>query len=141
MICSSDYLWLDNRRPDHLVDPLRTRRQHHEPVKAERNSACRRHLPERREEVFIHGIVFAVDTLLFRHRGLEARALLRDVGQFAKAVGEFNPAGVELKPLRGLITARLGPRKGGQRERILVQYSRTTLAEMPVHAFGEDTAE
>jgi len=43
------------RRPHHLIDPERAARQHHQPVEAERDAACIRHLFHRGEEILIDG--------------------------------------------------------------------------------------
>src|SRR5262245_66337355 len=77
-----------NRRPDHLIDTLRARRQHHQPIKSERSPACGRHLPESREKIFIDRVRVAMDSGFFRHRRLDMGPLLRHIGQAAKAVTE-----------------------------------------------------
>ena len=89
-----------NRRPDHIVDPWRTGGQHHQPVKAKRNPACGGHQGQSGKEILVHRIAFAVNPFLFVHLGGEAAALFGGVGQFAKAIGQFHPAGVNLEPLR-----------------------------------------
>ena len=99
---------------------LRAGRQHHQPVKAERDAAGGRHARQRVEEILVDRVALAMDALFFVHGSFEARALLGNVGQFAKGIGEFYPAGVELETLGNLVASRLGPRQRGQRQRILI---------------------
>src|SRR5262249_15209096 len=74
-------LRLHNGRPDHLLDPLCAGRQHHQPVETESDSARRWHLSQGEEEVLVHRIALAMDTLLFGHGGLEAGALFGNIYQ------------------------------------------------------------
>ena len=98
----------------------RARRQHHQPVEAERDAAGRRHRGERVEKILVQRVALAVDALLLRHRRLEAPALLGRIGQFAEAVGQFDAAGIKLETLGHLVAARLGARQRGQRQRVLI---------------------
>ena len=91
-----------------------------QPVEAERDAAGRRHLRERVQEILVHRIALAVDALLLRHRRGKARALLGDVGEFAKRIAEFHPAGIELEAFGHLVAAGFRPRQRRQRQRVLI---------------------
>src|SRR5215510_8958676 len=95
-----------NRRPDHLIDTLRAGRQHHQPIKSERNPACGRHLTESREKIFIDRIALAMDPFFFSHRCLETDTLLRHIGELAKSVGKLNATRIQLKALGNRLAVR-----------------------------------
>ena len=99
---------------------LRTSRQHHQAVEAERYSAGGRHARQGFEEILVDRVTLAMDPLFFVHGSFEARALFGNVGQLAEGIGEFYPAGVELETLGNGVASRLGPRQRGQRQRILI---------------------
>src|SRR5262245_12440801 len=115
----SHALTVGSRRPDHLIDTLRARRQHHQPIKSERNPACGRHLPESCEKIFIDRVTLTIDPFFFRHRRLETGALLRHIGQLAKGVGELHAARIKLKALGDRIAVRFASAALCPRQRIL----------------------
>ena len=75
---------------------------------------------KRVEKILVDRIALAMDALLFRHRRLEARALLGGIGQLAESVGKFHAAGIKLEALGDLVAARLWPRQRRQRQRIFI---------------------
>src|SRR6478609_5065039 len=93
----------------------RAGRERHQPVEAERDAARWRHDGECREKIVIDRILLAVAALPLRHRFLEAAALFAGVGDFGKAVGELDAAGVELEALgEARVAGALRPRRFGQ---------------------------
>ena len=93
-------------RPLHEVDAWRAGREHDQPVEAEGDAARLRHFGERRKEILVERVALAVDPRLLVHFGGEAAALLGRVGQLGEAVGEFDPAGIELEALGDARVAR-----------------------------------
>ncbi len=67
---------------------------------------------ERCEEILVQRIALAVAGLASVHLRLEPAALLVGVGQLAKAVGELDPAAIELEALgdAGIVGAGAGER-------------------------------
>src|SRR5579872_647497 len=98
-------------RPEDVLDPWRTEREHHEAVETERHAACLRHESERLQKVLIERIAGAVTPLHFVHLAFKARALLTGIGQFAEAVGELDAADIELEALGEPSVVRHGARQ------------------------------
>ena len=94
-------------RPYHLIHPQRAACQHHQPVEAERDAARMRHRRDRGEKILIERIALAIAPLLLVHRLRETAALFGRIGQFAKPVGEFDAAGIDLKPFGDARIGRL----------------------------------
>src|ERR1700759_121549 len=65
-----------DRRPQPLFDPRGSCRQHHQPVEAHGDPACRGHLRKGGKEVLIDRIALAIGPLPFRHCLVETNALL-----------------------------------------------------------------
>src|SRR5882724_307696 len=89
-----------HRRPQHLLDPRGSGRQHHQPVEAERDAATGWHGGKCGKKVFVDRVLLAIAALPLRHRVLETAALLGRVGDLGKAVSEFDAASIELETLR-----------------------------------------
>src|SRR3954465_3914854 len=79
-------LWIDNRRPQHLLDALRVGCEYHQPIESERNARRMRHLRERREEILIERIALAVPALFLHHLRFKTAALFGWIGEFAECV-------------------------------------------------------
>ena len=118
-----------------------TRRQHHQPVEAQRGAARRRHVRERGEELLVDGIALAVDALLLGHLRLEAPALQVGIGQLAEGVGQLHAAGIKLEALGDARVGRLGPRQRGQMRGILGQQRGPAIAEVGLDPLDENAAE
>ncbi len=58
-----------------------------------------RHMRERVEKILVDRIGLAIDALARRHLRFEAAALLCRVGQFAKAIGDFDAADIKFESL------------------------------------------
>ena len=103
--------WLTRRRrPHHLIDPGRAARQHHQPVEAERDAAGLRHLRRPRRENPRRADSARRSAAASRPSlGSKRRRCSAGVGQFAKAVGEFDAAGIELEALGDPRIGRLWP--------------------------------
>src|SRR5258708_2254563 len=86
-----------NRRPQHLLDVGRARRQHHQPVKPKGYSTRKPDGCKRGNEIIVDWIALAVDALLFVHFRAKPPTLLARVTQLAEAVGELNAADVKLE--------------------------------------------
>ena len=80
-------------------------------VKAKRNTASLRHACQGFEKIIVDRITFEVDAFFLAHGSLEARALLGDISELAKGVGEFHAAQVQLETLRNFIAPRFCPRQ------------------------------
>src|SRR4051794_6613148 len=85
---------LRHRGPDHLLDAGRAGEQHHQAIDAERDAARLRHGAERGEKILIDRVTLAVAALLLGHLAGKTAALLVRIGELAKSVGEFHPAGI-----------------------------------------------
>ena len=72
------------------------------------------------QEFLVQRIAHAIDTRLLGHLDLKTGALLRGIGQFAKAVGQLHPAGIQLEAFGHAWIARADPRQCGFAHRILV---------------------
>ena len=116
-------------------------RQHDQTVEAECDTARRRHVGERPQKVLVDRITLAVDTVLLIHVGGEATALLGRLGQFGEAVGEFDPAGIELEALRETRIRRLHPRQRRLACRIFGEERGAADPEIGLDLFREHTAE
>ena len=84
---------------------------------------------ECREQVFIEGVAFAVDALLFVHFVFEAFALFDGVSQFAEAVREFHAQNIKFEAFSDTRVVRAGPCKGCFHARVLIQNCRRLKPE------------
>ena len=96
---------------------------------------------DRGEKILVERIALAVAPLLFVHRRVEAAALLGGVGQFAKAVGEFDAAGIDLEPFGDARIGRLGARQRRLRRRIFEQHGQTPLPQIRLDMLDQHLAE
>src|SRR4051812_48206160 len=130
-----------HRRPQHLLDALCTRCQHHQPVESERDAGGLRHLAECCEKIFIERIALAVHPLLLRHFALETPALFGWIGEFAERVGDLDAAKVKLEAFRNLRIVRGRPRQRCFRDGILVEDRCSANAEVRFDPLDENAAE
>ena len=72
-------------------------------------------MPQCEKKILVYRITLAMDTLLFRHSRLKAGPLFGNIYQFTETIGEFHPAGVELKALGDLFAAGFRTRQRRQR--------------------------
>src|ERR1043165_1752786 len=124
MVMRGCLLRVDDRRPQHLLDALRARCKHHQPVEAERDAGCRRHLREPREEILIQRIALAVHALFFRHFALEAAPLLGGIGELAERVRDLDAADIELEALGNARIVRRRARERRLGHRTFVEHGR-----------------
>src|SRR6516165_3294058 len=118
------------RRPQHLFDILGTGRQHYEAIETKRDPGARRQaVLEGSEKILVYRVSFAVERLFFGLVCGKARALLGGVCQFAKGVGEFEPADIDLEALGNPRVPRAAPRECGHRQGIVVKDRRSPNAE------------
>jgi hypothetical protein len=129
------------RRPLHKPDVRRASREHDEPVEAERDAARFRHLRQRGEEILIERIALAIDAFPLLHIRQEALALLACDGQFGKAVGEFDPACIELETFGDPWIVRLRSRKRRFRNRIFIKDRQPAKPEAWFDLISEHPAE
>src|SRR5690606_32797290 len=128
-------------RPEHGLDPLRTCGKHHETIKAESNAAGFGHEVEGGEKIFVDWVAFAMDALLFSHFSFKAHPLFGGIGQFAKAIGEFDATGIDLKAFRNASISRHAPRQSRLAGRITVKNCYTTISQLRLDLFDEDLGE
>ena len=121
--------------------PAARRCQHHQPVETERYAARRRHRGNGCEKILVERIALAIAPLLLVHVGGETAALLGGVGQFAKPVGEFDAAGIDLKPFGDARIGRLRPRQCRLRRRIFEQDGQTPLPQIRFDMLDQHLAE
>ena len=127
--------------PKHLVDAGGPGCEHDEPVKAERNAACRRQSRERVQKLFIDGVALTVNALLLRHLLAQPQPLLGYVRELAAAVGKLHTTGVELKPLGDPPIAGARARQWRLHRGISVKNGRTFNAEIgfdPLHQYAAE---
>src|ERR1700746_1706044 len=118
------------RRPQHLFDILGTGRQHYEAIETKRDPGRRRQaVLEGSEKILVYRVGLAIERLFFGLVRGKPRALLGGVGQFAKGVGEFEPADIDLETLGDSPVARAAPRECGHRQWIVVKDRRRPNAE------------
>ena len=96
---------------------------------------------QRRQEILVERIAFAVDAHLLGHLRLEAPPLLGRIGQLAEGIGEFHPAGIELEALRHLRIVRGGAGEGGFGDRVLVEDRGAPKAKIGLDPLHDDAAE
>ena len=80
----------------------------------------------------------AVDALFLVHLGLKAAALFGGVGFFAKAVGQFHPAGIKFKAFGDARVIRRAAGEGGLGSRIAVKDGRAAVAKVGFDPGDED---
>ena len=118
-----------------------TQRQHRQPVETERDAARVGHGGERNQEILVDRIAHAIKPLLGVHFGNEAPALFGGVGQFAEAIGEFDPAGVQFEAFGKARIVVAGPGERGFGERVARQQRQPAMAEVRLDAGDDDLAE
>jgi hypothetical protein len=115
--------------------------QHDQPVEAERGAARVRHPGERAQKVLVQGVALAMNPFLLVHLGREPASLLARIGQFAKGVGEFHTAQIELEPLGDPGIVRRRTRQGGFGRRVFVQDRGAAKPEPGFDALDQDPAD
>lgn len=98
-------------------------------------------MPERFQKRLGRRPTLAITPLLVIHRGGEPAALLDRIVELAVPVGEFNAAGVKLKPLRHARVAGASAGERGFGDRILVEDRQYRAIERRLDLGSEDTAE
>ena len=119
----------------------RAARQHHQPVEAERYAAGLRHRRDGCEKLLVERITLAIAALFLVHRRAETTALFGGVGQFAKAVGELDAAGIDLETFGHARIGRLRPRQRRLGRRIFEQHRQPPLAQMGLDMLDQHLAE
>src|SRR6267143_3203885 len=131
-----------HRRPQYLLDVLRPGRQHDEAVEAERDPGARRQpVLEGGEEILVDRVGLAVEGALLRLVRGEPRALLGGIDQFAKGVGELEPADIDLEALGETGIFGAAERQCGHRERVVVEDGRRPEAEYGLDPLQENAEE
>lgn len=115
--------------------------QHHQPVKAQRHAAGRRHVFKGSDEILIHRIGLAIEKLLALHLGDETAALFGRIRQFAKTVGKLHAAGIGLKAFGKARIMRAGPRQRRFRDRIFVEMGQPFAPQMRLDLFRHHAGE
>ena len=95
---------------------------------------------QRGKEILVDRIALAVDAFLLGHFQFKPPALFDGVRQFAKAVGEFHAAGIELEALGDAAVLRR-PCQRRLPGRILIENGRPADAEMAFDLFHQHAAE
>ena len=83
-----------------------------------------------RQKILVQRIALGIDALLFVHLLHKAAALLSRVGQFAKTVGQFHPAGIKFEPFGKPRVFGQPARQSGLSRRVAVQHRHATLPQM-----------
>src|SRR3954452_1264724 len=139
--CSTCSYITRRRCPNHLIYPERTACKHHHPIEAQRHTACLRHHSHRRQKLLVQRVAFAITPVLFVHGLRESKALLARVSQFAEAVGEFDPAGIDLEAFGHPRITWFDPGQCPLRCRILEQDSQSALPQVGFDMLHEYLAE
>src|ERR1700730_889071 len=143
MRCQSEAtsLYPGDRRPENVIDPARSGRQHDQPIKSQRHPAGLRHQRERCQEFFVERIARSVDALLLRHLLLQPPTLLGRIRELAEAVGKLHSADIELEALgkSGIALQRPGQRR--LYSGILIENGRTSVPQKRLDTFDENAAE
>ena len=96
---------------------------------------------ERIQEILIERIALAIGGLFHSHLRLEATALFGGVREFAKAVGEFDSAGVELEAFSEAKIVVQRAREGGFFGGVFAQQRQASLPQLRFDVLDQNAAE
>ena len=104
--------------------------QHYYPVEPQRHAGSLGHDGQGRQQVFIDGIALAINFLLDVHFLYKAAALFCRIGQFAKAIAEFNTRCIKLKSFGHARVMCAGAGQSGLNRRIFIKHAHAPVAQL-----------
>ena len=96
---------------------------------------------KRVEKLFVERIALPVGRLLHIHLGFEPTALLSRVREFAKAIGKFDAAGIELEAFGETRITGERPGQGGFLRGVFAKQGQAPLPQFRLDVLDQNAAE